>query len=132
AVPPPNGFRKMGHKRESYPPLPETLADIFAALMSHNAIQLPPRREVWSPQLNHTKYYPYHRSLGHLISNCFTFKDWGHDFNDAGRINWVDLKAAIVKLKSSPPPLVDLGIMRNPLPNYQGQQPPKDPPVPNN
>src|SRR5262249_38680944 len=76
AVPPPqNGVRQFGHRRQVYPPLPERLEDIFTALMSYNVIQLPPRKEVWSPKLDHTKYCPYHRSPGHLISNCFTFRD---------------------------------------------------------
>src|SRR5262249_5515706 len=76
AIPPPNGVKRIGPKRQSYPPLPETLEDIFTALMFHNAIQLPPRKEVWSPWLDHTKYCLYLRSPGHLISNCFTFRDW--------------------------------------------------------
>src|SRR5262249_25031214 len=69
AVPPPTGVRRSGPKRQAYPPLPETLEDIFTALMAHNIIQLPPRKEVWSPNSDHTKYCPYHRSPGHFISN---------------------------------------------------------------
>src|SRR5262249_2004523 len=49
SVPPPAGVRRPGPKRQTYPPLPETLEDIFAALMAHNIIQLPPRKEIWSP-----------------------------------------------------------------------------------
>jgi len=132
AVPPPNGVRRIGPKHQTYPPLPETLEDIFAALMLHNVIQLPPRKEVWSPRLDHTKYCPYHRSPGHLISNYFTFKDWVYDLNDAGRINWADLKGVIAGVKRAPPQQNNLGIVQNPLPNYQGQQPAGNPPPPNN
>src|SRR5262249_16462845 len=114
----------MGPKRESYPLLPESLDDIFAVLMSHNLIQLPPHKENWSPRVDMTKYYPYHRASGHLLATYFTFKDWTHDMNDAGRINWADLKMAIENLWRPPhhPPPNDIGIVRNPLPNYQGQQ----------
>jgi len=111
----------MGPKRQVFPPLPETLPDIFAALMAHNMVKLSPRNENWSPKLDHTKYCPYHRSPGHLISHCFSFRDWIYDLNDSGHINWVDLKGAIANLKNSPAPPADLGIVQNPLPNHQGQ-----------
>src|SRR5262249_1101442 len=107
---------------------------IFAALMVYNVIQLPPRKELWSPKLDHTKYCPYHRSPGHLISNCFTFRDWVYDLNDAGRINWAEIKSAIEQAKRAPPAQqqANMGIIQNPLPNYQGQQPVANQEQPNN
>src|SRR5262249_35977318 len=118
----------MGPKRQVYPPLPESLEDIFAALMVYNVIQLPPRKEVWSPKLDHTKYCPYHRSPGHLISNCFTFRDWVYYLNDASRIDWAQLKGVIEQVKKAPPPQhANMGIVQNPLPNYQGKQPAGNP-----
>ncbi|MQL98459.1 hypothetical protein Taro_031173, partial [Colocasia esculenta] len=46
-VPPPDGSqqrRPMGPRRTHYPPLSETLSDIFLALLSTDAIRLPPER----------------------------------------------------------------------------------------
>ncbi|MQM20914.1 hypothetical protein Taro_053944, partial [Colocasia esculenta] len=80
-----------------YPPLPETLEDVFFALMSCDAIRLPPQRESVNPRVDTSKYCPYHRAPYHDINNCFTFRDWVYDMNDQGRINWEDVKVAIAK-----------------------------------
>ncbi|MQM00555.1 hypothetical protein Taro_033293, partial [Colocasia esculenta] len=97
AVPPPAGYTRPGPKRSHYPPLPETLEDIFFAFMSCDAIQLPPQRENTNPRVDTSRYCPYHRNHGHDITNCFTFRDWVYDMNDQGRVNWDDVKVAIAK-----------------------------------
>src|SRR5262249_31807174 len=53
---PPNGYVRPVPKRETYPPLSESLEDIFMALMSHGAIQLPPPKEGWSPHVDTIRY----------------------------------------------------------------------------
>ncbi|MQL80350.1 hypothetical protein Taro_012781 [Colocasia esculenta] len=82
AVPPPSGYTRPSPKRSHYPPLPETLEDVFFALMSCDAIQLPPQRENTNSRVDTSKYCPYHRTHGHFINNCFTFRDWVYDMND--------------------------------------------------
>ncbi|MQL83516.1 hypothetical protein Taro_016021, partial [Colocasia esculenta] len=104
SVPPPAGYTRPGPKRSHYPPLPETLEDVFFALMSCDAIQLPPQRENTNPRMDTSKYCPYHRAHGHFINNCFTFHDWVYDMNDQGRINWDDVKVAIAKSRMLIPP----------------------------
>ncbi|MQM09418.1 hypothetical protein Taro_042290 [Colocasia esculenta] len=116
AVPPPSGYTCPGLKRSHYSALPESLGDIFFALMSCDAIQRPPQKEVVHPRADTSKYYPYHRAPGHEIHNCFTFHDWVYDMNDQGRINWDDVKVAIAKSRLT---RRDLGIVQNPLPNHQ-------------
>ena len=117
-VPPPNNYSRPGLKRSSYPPLPESLEDIFFALLAANAIQLPQPKESMNPNVDKFKYCPYHRMPGHELRNCFTFKDWIYDMNDEGRINWHDVKVAVAKL-----PKKDLGIVRDPLPAQQPHDP---------
>ncbi|MQL97427.1 hypothetical protein Taro_030118 [Colocasia esculenta] len=75
AVPPPSGYTHPGPKRSHYPPLPETLEDIFFALMFCDAIWLPLQRESVNPRVDTSKYCPYHRAHGHELHNCFTFYD---------------------------------------------------------
>src|SRR5262249_36600817 len=106
-VPPPNAFPRPGQKRLNYPPLPESLEDIFAVFMAHGVLNLPPRPENWSPRADTGRYCPYHRAPGHTISACFQFRDWVYDMHDAGRINWADLKKAIAVMKAPPPPPAD-------------------------
>src|SRR5262249_10634490 len=47
--------------------------------------------------------------------------------HDAGCINWADLKKAIAVMKAPPPPSADLGIVRNPMPNYPNPPVVRDP-----
>ncbi|MQL86124.1 hypothetical protein Taro_018635 [Colocasia esculenta] len=74
-VPPPqNGYaprKPNGLKRAQYPPLPESLADVFAALMSLNALRLPPEKANWNMAADQTKYCVYHRHPGHNVSDYF-------------------------------------------------------------
>src|SRR5262249_47080005 len=91
-------------KRMSYPTLPYSLDDIFTALMAHKIINLPPSKEHCSPHPDHARYCLYHRAHGHLLATCFTFRDWIHDMNQAGRINWANLRETIADLRRSPPP----------------------------
>ncbi|MQL77237.1 hypothetical protein Taro_009646 [Colocasia esculenta] len=95
------GFTMDSHRwlynRVHYPPLPETLEDVFFALMSCDAIRLPPQRESVNPRVDTSKYCPNHRAHGHELHNIFTFRDWVYDMNDQGRINWEDVKVAIAK-----------------------------------
>ncbi|MQL68985.1 hypothetical protein Taro_001269, partial [Colocasia esculenta] len=140
-VPPPDGSqqrRPMGPRRAHYSPLPETLSDIFLALLSTDAIRLPPERPL-NPSVDQTRYCVFHRQPGHTIDQCFTFKD-------LKRIDWTALRQVIRDIKErqrqqqqqrqqrQPPPpqqqqqqhqqpLQDLGIVHNPLPNH--------PPAPN-
>src|SRR5262249_22153157 len=102
-APPPNDYVKPAPKRQHYHPLLESLEDIFAALMSHGVLRLPPRLEHMPPHADTSRYCPYHQAPRHTISTCFLFRDWVHDMNDAGRINWVELKATIAKMKKPPP-----------------------------
>ncbi|MQL90038.1 hypothetical protein Taro_022619 [Colocasia esculenta] len=124
-VPPPDGSqqrRPMGPRRAHYPPLPETLSDIFLALLSTDAIRLPPERPL-NPSMDQTRYCVFHRQLGHTIDQCFTFKD----------LVIGDIKERQRQQRQPPPQqqqqqqnqqqLQDLGIVHNPLPNH--------PPAPN-
>ncbi|MQM20976.1 hypothetical protein Taro_054006 [Colocasia esculenta] len=101
-------------KRSYFLPLPESLGDIFFALMSCDAIQLPPQKEGVHPRADTSKYCPYHRAPGHEIHNCFTFRDWVYDLNEQGRINWDDIKVAISKSRYT-----GMDFVQNPLPNHR-------------
>ncbi|MQL70210.1 hypothetical protein Taro_002533 [Colocasia esculenta] len=50
SIPPSSGYTGPGPKRASYPPLPKSLGDIFFALVSCDAIQLPPQKEAVHPR----------------------------------------------------------------------------------
>ncbi|MQM03756.1 hypothetical protein Taro_036542 [Colocasia esculenta] len=119
-IPPPSDYTRLGPKRSHYTPLPEILEDVFFALMSCDTIRLPPQRESVNPRTDTSKYCPYHRTHGHELHNCFTFRYWVYDMNDQDRINWEDLKVAIAKSRYTKR---DLGIVQNPLPNHQSNNP---------
>ncbi|MQM08187.1 hypothetical protein Taro_041040 [Colocasia esculenta] len=147
-VPPPDGpqqRRPLGPRRTHYPPLSETLSDIFLALISKEAIRLPPERPL-NPSVDQTRYCIFHRQPGHTIDQCFTFKDLVYDLHEQSRIDWTALRRVIGDIKEwqrqqqqqrqqrQPPPqqqqqqqqqvsLQDLGIIHNPLPHH--------PPAPN-
>ncbi|MQL97690.1 hypothetical protein Taro_030386 [Colocasia esculenta] len=135
-VPPPDGSqqrRPMGPRRAHYPPLPETLSDIFLALLSTDAIRLPPERPL-NPSVDQTRYCVFHRQPGHTIDQCFTFKDLVYDLHEQKRIDWTALWQS--RQQRQPPqqqqqqhqqPLQDLEIVHNPLPNYP---PASNPPPP--
>ncbi|MQL78799.1 hypothetical protein Taro_011245 [Colocasia esculenta] len=140
-VPPPDGSqqrRPMGPRRSHYPPLPKTLSDIFLALLSTDAIRLPPERPL-NPSVDQTRYY----STGSL---AIPSTNLVYDLHEQHRIDWTALRQVIGDIKErqrqqqqqrqqrQPPPqqqqqqqhqqpLQDLGIIHNPLPNH--------PPAPN-
>ncbi|MQL93220.1 hypothetical protein Taro_025864 [Colocasia esculenta] len=91
-IPPSSGYVRPSPKRSYYPTLPESHGDIFFALISCNAIQLPPQKEGVHPRADTSKYCPYHRAPSHEIHNCFTFRNWVYDMSYQGRINWDDIK----------------------------------------
>src|SRR5262249_22666380 len=77
-----------GPRRAEYPPLPENLVDVFRILLKYKWVTpLEPQTD-WSPRLDQTKYYHYHRGPGHNIDSCHSFRDLVHDWNDRGRIDW--------------------------------------------
>ncbi|MQL68811.1 hypothetical protein Taro_001101 [Colocasia esculenta] len=102
-VPPPqNGFaprKPNGPKRAQYPPLPESLADVFAALMSLNALRLPPEKPNWNMATDQTKYCVYHRHPGHNVSDCFQFRDIIYDLHEQNQIDWAEMKRLIQTLR---------------------------------
>ncbi|MQL78280.1 hypothetical protein Taro_010711 [Colocasia esculenta] len=85
-VPPPqNGYaprKPNGPKRAQYPPLPESLADVFVALMSLNALRLPLEKANWNMADDQTKYCVYHRHPSHNVSDCFQFRDMIYDLHE--------------------------------------------------
>ncbi|MQM00743.1 hypothetical protein Taro_033486 [Colocasia esculenta] len=88
----------MGPRRTHYPPLPETLSDIFLALLSTDAIRLPPERPL-NPSVDQTRYCVFHRQPGHTIDQCFTFKDLVYDLHEQHRIDWTALRQVIGDIK---------------------------------
>ena len=88
-LPPGNYVPKcpIGPKRQSYPPLPQSLGDIFQVFMAYNALCLSKERESWPAYVDQTKYCPFHHRPGHTIEYCYYFRDYIYDLNDAGKIN---------------------------------------------
>ena len=79
--------RPISSKRQSYPPLPQSLGDIFQVFMAYNTLRLPKEKESWPAYVDQTKYCPFHRGPGHTIEDCYYFCDYIYDLNDAGKIN---------------------------------------------
>ena len=67
---------------DHYPPLPVTLADMFIELESTKAIELPPAKPE-TPNCDQNKYCPFHRTHGHNINDCWTFRDAVYDMIEA-------------------------------------------------
>ena len=111
----------MGPKRQSYPPLPQSLGDIFQVFMAYNALRLPKERESWPAYVDQTKYCPFHRGPGHTIDDCYYFRDYIYDLNDAGKINWEQL-TQIIAQSSLPKAQPEMGIVNNPLLNHPQNQ----------
>ena len=91
--------------------------------MAYNALRLPKERESWPAYVDQTKYCPFHRRLGHTIEDCYYFRDYIYDLNDAGKINWEQLTQIITQsslLKAQP----KMEIVNNLLPNHPQNQAP--------
>ena len=55
----------------------ELVKDMFNQLMEHRALDLPePQRPDQVNMTDNTLYCPYHRYVGHVIEDCFAFKEW--------------------------------------------------------
>ena len=74
-------------KRDHYPPLPVTLADMFIELEDEKAIELQPARPEL-PNSDQSKYCLFHRLHGHNISDCWTFRDTVNDMVEADVSEW--------------------------------------------
>ena len=90
--------------------------------MVYNALRLPKERESWPAYVDQTKYCPFHRGPGHTINDCYYFRDYIYDLNDAGKINWEQL-AQIIAQSNLPKAHPEMGIVNNPLPNHPNQAP---------
>ncbi|MQL79201.1 hypothetical protein Taro_011638, partial [Colocasia esculenta] len=126
-VPPPqNGYaprKPNGPKRAQYPPLPESLADIFAALMSLNALRLPHEKANWNMAADQTKYCVYHRHPGHnqQQQQQQQYQPFQQQYQQQQQ------------QQQPQQPANDLGIIRNPMPQHQpapNPQPAPPPPPP--
>ena len=86
-VPLPQLLPPRGGKRDQYPLLPVTLADMFIKLESAKAIELPPTKPE-TPNCDQNKYCPFHRRHGHNIDDCWTFRDAVYDMVEADVFEW--------------------------------------------
>ena len=91
--------------------------------MAYNALRLPKETESWPTYVDQTKYCPFHRGPGYTIKDCYYFRDYIYDLNDAGKINWEQL-AQIIAQSSLPKAQPEMGIVNNPLPNHPQNQAP--------
>ncbi|MQM00254.1 hypothetical protein Taro_032986 [Colocasia esculenta] len=87
-----------------YPPLLDTLPDIFNALMAANALTLPREQLQWPPNVDTSLYCAFHWGPGHTLEACFHFKDYIYDLNDNGRIDWEEMRKYITEMKARRPP----------------------------
>ena len=90
-------------KRANYPPLPQTLGDIFSALMSAGVLQLPREKEAWPQNVDMSRYCYFHRQPGHTVENCFQFRDYVYDLHEQGQIDWSEMAKYIATLKARHP-----------------------------
>jgi len=101
--------------------------------MAANVLVLPREKAIWPQNADTSKYCYFHRQPGHIIDTCFQFRDYIHDLNEQGGIDWEEMKKYISALKArrpqqqqarapsqaAPPP--NMGRVQNPLPEHQNQ-----------
>ena len=63
-------------------------------LVESGDLQLPKPSPSY-PNVDMSKYCPYHQNNGHTLEECFTVKDKVHNLNDKGDIMWPELKARL-------------------------------------
>ncbi|KAL0928496.1 hypothetical protein M5K25_000380 [Dendrobium thyrsiflorum] len=66
----------------------DAIKKIFKSLIQDDNFQLPkPKRPADVDKSNEPNYCPYHRMLGHVLEDCYVFKDWVESEYKSGRMS---------------------------------------------
>ncbi|XP_020674420.1 uncharacterized protein LOC110093776 [Dendrobium catenatum] len=84
--PDPRGLTEKINKQYSF--RRDTTKKIFKSLIQDDNFQLPkPKRPIEVDKSNDPNYCPYHKMLGHVLEDCYVFKDWVQNEYKSGRMS---------------------------------------------